>query len=218
LDLEEVWRIREEEIYPALFGQRVRDGIFTLPVEMFTGAFEQSQVDPRWLFHGVFEFAPTAGRHSWLYVTSGYSNPWEQSPEEYDLDGASGSGVEFTFATTVQGDWAIRALQSMLVFDILLSAGRYPGKSPLGLADTIPLRGPLNGDPDCVLRNVIMTAAEGIPNEFALPSGKVVLTGFTALTDEELAEIRRTQSLSLIDRLRAAGFHPVNDPQRPSLV
>ena len=61
-------------------------------------------------------------RHSWLYITSGHSNPWEQSPAEFDTDRESGAGVEFTLATTEPGDWAIRTLQSMLAFDILLTA------------------------------------------------------------------------------------------------
>jgi len=39
-------------------------------------------------------------------------------------------------------------LQSMLAFDILLCAGRFPGKEHLGLNDKIPLLAPLNGDPD----------------------------------------------------------------------
>jgi len=217
MDLEEVWRIREEEVYPALFGPRVR-GIFPLQMQMFTGQFGQSEVDPRWLHYGVFEFAPTDTRHSWLYVTSGHSNPWEQSPEEFDPDGESGAGVEFTLATTEAGDWAIRTLQSMLGFDILLGAGRFPGKGYLGLNDRIPLRGPLNGDPACVLRNLVITEPEGIPAEFRLPSGKVLLAGFAAISDEELNDAKQSGSSRLIDRLRVAGFHPVNDPHRRSLV
>ena len=217
MDLEDVWRIREEEVYPSLFGARVR-GIFPLQVEMFTGQFGQSNVDPRWLHYGVFEFAPTETRHSWLYVTSGHSNPWDQSPEEFDPESESGVGVEFTLATTEAGDWAIRTLQSMLAFDILLWAGRFPGKEYLGLNDRIPLRAPLNGDPACVLRNLIMTEPEGIPAGFQLPSGKVLLTGFTAISDDELKEAKQSGSPGLIDRLRLADFHPVNDPRRRSLV
>jgi hypothetical protein len=217
MDLEDVWRIREEEIYPALFGPGAR-GIFPLQMEMFTNQFGQSNIDPRWLHYGVFEFAPTEIRHSWLYVTSGHSNPWEQLPEEFDPNGDSGVGVEFTFATTVAGDWAIRALQSMLAFDILLWAGRFPGREYLGLNDRIPLRAPINGDPACVLRNLVMTEPEGIPTEFRLPSGKVLLTGFTAISDEELNQGKQSDSSSLIDRLRVAGFHPVNDPRRRSIT
>jgi len=53
---------------------------------------------------------------------------------------------------------------------------------------------------------------------FQLPSGKVLLTGFTAISDEELKEAKQIGSPGLIDRLRVAGFHPVNDPHRRSLV
>lgn len=217
MDLEAVWRMREDEVYPALFGQRVR-GIFPLQMEMFTGQFGQSNIDPRWLHYGVFEFAPTETRRSWLYVTSGHSNPWEQSPEEFDPNGESGVGVEFTFATTEAGDWAIRTLQSILAFDILLGVGRFPGRDYLAFHDRIPLRAPLNGDPACVLRNLIMTEPEDIPSEFQLPSGKVLLTGFTAISDNESKEAKQSGSLSLINRLKAAGFHPVNDPNRRSLA
>jgi hypothetical protein len=63
-----------------------------------------------------------------------------------------------------------------------------------------------------------MTEAEGIPTEFRLPSGKVFLTGFTAITDVELEAAKEHSSPSVIDRLRVAGFHPVNDPQRQSLI
>jgi hypothetical protein len=217
MDLEDVWRIREEEVYRDLFGTRAR-GIFPLQQEMFAGQFRQSEIDPRWLQYGVFEFAPTESRRSWLYVTSGHSNPWEQTPEDYDPDGASGAGVEFTLATTEQGDWAIRALQSMLAFDILLGVGRFPGMEFLGLHDRIPLRAPLDGDEACILRNLVMTNAEGIPGEFQLSSGMVLLTGFTAISDAELTEAKQTSSEALIGRLREAGFHPVNDPHRRSIV
>jgi hypothetical protein len=217
MDLEEVWRIREEDVFPTLFGQHVR-GIFPLQMETLTQQFGQSEIDPRWLNYGVFEFAPTTSRRSWLYVTSGHSNPWEQSPAEFDPNGESGIGVEFTMATTESGDWAIRTLQSMLAFDILLWAGRFPGKEYLGLSDRIPLRAPLNGDRRCALRNLVMTEAEGIPAEFQLPSGKVILTGFTAITDGELSQAKRLGSPALIELLKAAGFHPVNNPHRLSIA
>lgn len=75
MDLEQVWKIREEEIYPSFFGPTSR-GIFPLELALFTGQFRQSNVDPRWLHYGVIEFAPISSRRSWLYVTSGHSNPW----------------------------------------------------------------------------------------------------------------------------------------------
>jgi hypothetical protein len=88
MDLERVWQIREEEIYPTLFGP-VSRGIFPLSQQLFAERFRQSDVDPRWLFCGVFEFAPTADRQSWLYVTSGYSNPWDEESVDFDPNGES---------------------------------------------------------------------------------------------------------------------------------
>lgn len=217
MDLEEVWRIREEEVYPSLFGQVTR-GIFPLTQEFFGSRFGQDDIDPRWLFLGVFEFAPTAARSSWMYVTSGYSNPWDQSPEDYDPSGESGAGVEFTFAVSEQGDWAIHTLQSMLAFDLLLGTGRFPGKDRLSLHDRIPLQAPLNGQDDCQIRNLVLVEREDGPQEFALPSGEVILVGFTGITDSELAFAKLHGSPALLAELRAAGAHPVTNPRRSSVV
>ena len=48
MDLEDVWRTREEDVFPTLFGHQFR-GIFPLQMEMFTHQFGQSEIDPRWL-------------------------------------------------------------------------------------------------------------------------------------------------------------------------
>ena len=217
MDLETVWKIREEEVYPALFGP-VSRGIFPLTQELFANQFKQTDIDPRWLFYGVFEFAPTAERTSWLYVTSGYSNPWDVDPIDYDPDGESGGGVEFTFSVSEQGDWAIQTLQQMLAFDLLLGAGRFPGGDCLSLHDRIPLRSPINGQPDCKVRNLMLVEREDGAQEFSLPSGEVILVGFTGLTDAELEFAKKHNSPTLLDKLRAAGYHPITDPHRDTLI
>ena len=217
MDLEEVWRLREEEVYPALFGP-VGRGIFPLTQDLFSRRFGQGDVDPRWLFMGVFEFPPTPDRNSWLYVTSGYSNPWDDEPEAYDPAGESGAGVEFTFAVSEQGDWAVETLQAMLAFDQLLSVGRFPNAQRLSLHDRIPLRGPLNGNPGCEIRNLVLVERDDGPREFPLPSGEVILVGFTGITDAEVAFAKANGSASLVERLRAAGHHPITDPHRRSVI
>jgi len=216
MDLEEIWRLREEEVYPRLFGP-VGRGIFPLTQDLFARCFGQHDLDPRWLFFGVFEFPPTASRNSWTYVTSGYSNPWEVEPGAYDPDGGSGSGVEFTLAVSEQGDWAIETLQAMLAFDLLLGAGRFPNGRPLSIHDRIPLRAPINGNPDCKIRNLVVVEHEDGPKRFSLPSGKVTLVGFTGVTDAELAFAKSAGSPALIDRLRDIGCHPITNPNRESL-
>ncbi len=95
---ERVWSYREEDLYPSLFGATSR-GIFPISAEILTSTFKQSTYDPRWLTHGVFEFAPTPDRESWLYVTSGLSNAWESSTA--NPSGVSGLGCEFIFETPV---------------------------------------------------------------------------------------------------------------------
>lgn len=217
MDLEGVWTLREEQIYPSLFGPVCR-GIFTLPQQLFERRFGQTDIDPRWLFLGVFEFAPTSDRPSWLYVTSGYSNPWDEDPTEYDPEGESGNGVEFTFSVSEQGDWAIETLQAMLAFDLLLGAGRIPGGQRLSLHDRIPLRAPLDYRADCQVRNLVLVEREGGPQVFSLPSGEVILVGFTGITDAELAFAKKHGSPALIEKLRTAGYHPVTDPRRPSII
>lgn len=217
MDLEKIWKMREEVIYPTLFGP-VSRGIFPLSQGLFAERFGQSDIDPRWLFHGVFEFAPTADRSSWLYVTSGYSNPWDQEPSAYDPGGESGAGVEFTFAVSEQGDWAIQTLQNILAFDLLLGAGRFSGAGRLSLHDRIPLSAPVNGDPNCQVRNLMLVEREDGAQEFSLPSGAVILMGFTGMTDAELAFAKAYGSPALIERLRAAGYHPVTNPHRVSLA
>jgi hypothetical protein len=217
MDLEEVWRIREEEIYPGLFGPPHR-GIFPLTMDLFADRFRQTDVDPRWLFYGIFEFAPHGDRQHWLYATSGTSNPWEQGADEYDAGGESGAGVEFTFAVSEQGDWAIETLQSMLAFDLLLSAGRFPNRQPLAVHDRIPLRAPIDGRPDCEIRNLVMVDRADGAGEFDLPSGRVMLVGFTGITDTELTFAKSESSEALLDLLYAAGAHPVTDPRRRSIL
>jgi hypothetical protein len=217
MDLEEVWRIREEEVYPSFFGQPTK-GIYPLSHEIFSQRFRQNEIDPRWLTYGVIQFSPTETRNSWLYVTSGHSNPWEQEPHSYDPTSESGAGIEFVLMSTEQGDWAIRALQNMLAFDLLLGAGRFPNGKPLSFQDRIPLREPINGKSDCEIRNLILTEPKDIPREFALPSGKVMFGMFVGITDSELAFAKANGSHSVIDKLQQAGQYPATNPLRNSLV
>ena len=135
--LERVWEYRESTLYPRLFGSISR-GIFVIPYELFAKTFGQADVDPRWLHYGVFEYAPTSTRSSWVYVTSGMSTPWEA--EQPDPSTVSGLGCEFLFESSVQGDWAVRRLWQLMAYQMLLFHGRYPGREPLTTFDRLPLR------------------------------------------------------------------------------
>ena len=137
---EQAWADREENIYPRLFGPESR-GIFPLSSSVFLETFKQPSYDPRWLHYGVFEFRPTPTRCSWLYVTSGMSNAWED--DEPHPEGPSGFGCEFVLETSEPGDWAILRLQHLMAFQILLEHGCYPGREPIAPYARIPLRAPI---------------------------------------------------------------------------
>ena len=216
-DLEEVWRIREEEAYPRLFGSHGR-GIFVLSDSLFRERFKQVAVDPRWLFCGAIEFGPTAERPSWVYVTSGHSNPWESEQGADNSEEPYDAGVELLLETTEQGEWAIRTLLNLLAFDLLLCAGCYPGKPPFTPGDRIPLRAPINGDEACLIRNVLVTHAPDRWPGFAVPSGFVRLLTLTGATDAEIAYAKATSTDRLVEALRVANCYPVTNTGRASLL
>ena len=206
MQLETLWALREETIYPDLFGPANR-GIFLLTSDEFA-AFGDVAIDPTWLHHGVFEFAPTATRASWLYATSGYSNPWHVDPQAYDPDQMSGAGVEFIFETDHSADWPIIFLRRMLAFDIMLAAGHFGDKPALNEADRIPLRGPIDGQSDSPVHNALLTKPLHLPHQFQLPSGTVDLLHFVGVTPAE-ADIARDQGHdALIAQLRAIDCYP----------
>jgi hypothetical protein len=211
IDLEEVWRIREEDIYPSLFGPLSR-GIFSLSQEVFTGRFGVVNIDPRWLFYGVFEFAPTPARPSWLYVTSGHSNPWELDPSDYRAVGPSGRGIEYVFMVKEPSDWAIRFLLHMLAYDLLLATGHLGEPRQIGVGACIPLGGSIDGISTGRLRNAIVVVPENLPRHFELPSGEVNFLTLVGITDEEFAIGRDEGGEMLAARLQAYSTYPVTIP------
>lgn len=46
---EDACAVREESLYPELFGD-IGAGIYPLDAELFTTAFQQKSIEPRWLF------------------------------------------------------------------------------------------------------------------------------------------------------------------------
>jgi hypothetical protein len=220
MDEEEIWRIRQDDVYPKLFGSKSR-GIFTLDDSVFK-QFGQETFDPLWFFFGVWEFAPTDARPCWMYATSGLSNPWrwDGAPKtEADImpDVMSGFGIEFLFATPQQGDWAIRYLQTLLAYDILLYCDCFPDRGPIGPGNRVSFNAPINGDPQCALRGGIVSRTEAFPSGFALPSGKVEFFTVTGVSDDEISFARANSTDMLIERLAPAAAYPVTDPERAPL-
>jgi hypothetical protein len=210
---ERVWAHREEEVYPSLFGRESK-GIYPLSAEILTGTFKQDSIDPRWLHYGVFQFAPTAARRSWLYVTSGMSNDWES--DSPDPNGFSGLGCEFILETVAESQWAILRLLHVMAFQILLAHQRYPGREMLSAYDRIPLKAPLVGDSK--LTFLIIAPPVGVPATVQLESGRFEFFHLAAVTDSEAAFAREIGGPELLQAHVLAGHYPVIDPNRNELV
>jgi len=211
---EAAWAFREETLYPRLFGS-VGPGIYALGGDIFSKGFGQSTYDPRWLTEGVLESPPTANRPNWLYVSSGLSNAWEApSPNP---NGISGLGCEFILQCTEQAQWAIILLQRMVAFQILLNAGRFPGKDLLKEGDRIPLRAPINGA-DSELTSVLVTASPDFGGIQQIPSGRFEFLQFVGITQDEVEFAKANGSDSLFRQLMNAKVAPVTDPARNSIA
>lgn len=210
---ERVWAYREDVLYPSLFGSESR-GIFPIPAEMLTGTFGQETLDPRWLHHGVFEFAPTPTRDSWLYVTSGMSNDWEA--DRPDPSTPSGLGCELLFETVQQSEWAISRLLHLMTFQILLCHGRYPGCEPLGEFDRIPLGGPIVSEPS-VLTHLMMAPPARFPRATRLESGTFDFYQIAGISGAEAGFARSHGGPALLELLAAQGCFPVTDPGREEI-
>ena len=216
MDLTHINEARELKIYPQLFGKQKRP-IFDMLPEVFA-AYGDHEIDPRWLSHGVMEFEPNDDRPTWLYVTTGYSNPWGQSSDDWDPDGESGAGVEFILETNEQTNWPVTRLQSLLAFDMLAAAGMLGEDSePLAFHDIMPLNYPVDGSEDGQIKTMVLVAPE-VAEGFQLPSGNVALAQFVGLSDAERDFAAEFGLEHLTDKLRGAGHWPRTVPDRESVV
>ncbi|HKR07785.1 MAG TPA: suppressor of fused domain protein [Gemmatimonadaceae bacterium] len=211
--LERAWEEREEVVYLRLFGPLERS-IFLLDTHLFQEAFNQTEIDPRWLHIGVMIAAPTAVRSSWLYVSSGLSNPWESEvPTKY-----SGFGCELLLEAPSRADWAIRRLRQMVAYELLLAAGRYPERERLGYYDRVPLQSPITFSGESQLRNLMATPTSEPAGYFDLESGRAELLTLVGITDDEVEHARAHGGEALVRQLRERGAFPVTDPERRSVL
>lgn len=214
---EEVWGQREETIYGQLFGD-TGNGIYALDSGVFLKRYKQESLDPRWLHYGVFQCPPNSRRKTWLYVSSGMSNPWEIDPSEYSEDEYSGLGTEFVMETPEESAWAIRILQNMVAYNILLSCHRLGDNPLLDYGHRIPLNASITSDFESRLRNLIITKPSHYHASFVLKSGKVDFLHFMGITDAELAYAKSNGSDVLVEKLKEANVYPLTDPHRGSVI
>ena len=202
--LERIWEHREEVIYPALFGSE-SEGIFPIPVE--------SAGDPRWSTCGVFRFAPTEKRRSWLYVSSGLSNAWfDESP---DPSTTSGFGCEFLMETCDKADWPIIRLHQIMKYQIDICCGKHEGVDPLSDHDRIPLGSPIDFE-ESVLTHLVLAQPAELPRDFQQDSGSADFYLMFGITEDERDFAKEHGGDILLDQLRAQTDFPVTNPKRES--
>lgn len=210
--LERVWEYREETLYPALFGDK-SEGIFVLTSEMFVSQFKSEEIDPRWLTYGVHVYAPTDTRDSWLYVTSGMSNPWDGEVGAY-----SGVGYEFVLETKGRFDWAIRNLLSMLAFNLLLAKGVYGEKPLIDVGDRVPLHQAIDGSDTSEIRHLLVNETQHFPATHQLERGELEFVHLVGVTSREVDWAKTHSSEALTEKLASLGLGTVTYPARQSVV
>lgn len=211
--LEEVWTYREETLYPKLFGHPSR-GIFPLDFELFERVFGHQEVDPRWLHLGVLEFEPTATRNSWLYVTSGASNPWETEPQDYQLEEYSWLGVEFVIEAPEQADWPIHVLRRLLAYHLLVSHGRFGDIAPLDYGHRVPAGGAVDGSTDSKLTFLAIAKPTHYDATAQLDSGLFDFLHVVGITEQERDYAKASSTEELIAKLKVYGAYPVTESRR----
>jgi hypothetical protein len=204
---EDSWEQREEQIYPALFGG-TGEGIYPLDASLFKNQFGVDDIDPRWLHYGVFKFAPTSERNTWVYVTSGMSNTLESDkPEEY-----SGFGTEFILETDSENDWAINTLRSLVAFNILVSVKHYGDKTLVDYGDRIPM----SIEPN--ISSLMVVKPNQFPESFDLISGKVDILQITGITAKELGYAKEKGSKVVANKLFESQGSFIIKPDRLGVI
>ena len=215
--LESVWQQREEVVYPERFGTFSR-GVFPLDSELFSGIFGVSEADPRWFHYGVLEYSPRPSRQTWIYVTTGFSNPWDDEPSEYSTENYTGFGSELVLETLEQSDWAINALRKILAYDVLLANGRFGDPDALDVGSRIPLGGPINGDETSQVRFLVAVRPTHYEPRFVLASGKADFLHLVGITESERDYAREHDTDALVEKLAAVGSSSVTNPARAAAV
>ena len=170
--LEEAWEQREKIVYRDIFGS-MENNIYPLDSSIFLDKYAQDSFDPRWLFYGVFRIPPNEKRDTWVYVTSGMSNPWETD----DVKKYSGLGMEFLLESKDGGDWGITTLHEMMAYNILISVGKYGDIPLLDYGDKISLQNREG------IKKIILSEPMDYRNTFELKSGEVDLIQLIGIHD-----------------------------------
>lgn len=211
---EAVWSDREDRAYRELFGS-LGDGVFTAGPRVYERY--RKEPHPGWLNHGVFACPPSAQRASWLYVTSGLSNPWNLERPGRDPSGFSGLGFELVVEASEQADWAVPLLHNLMAYELLVAVGSYEDAELLEYGNRVPLGGSISASFDSAIRWLLVEPPKHYPASFELASGRVDCFHLVGATDAEVEFARQTDQDALVALLEQGGAWPRTDAARKSL-
>jgi Suppressor of fused protein (SUFU) len=197
-------------IYPRLFGSE-SEGIFTIPWKRL----EAGQLsDPRWATCGVFRFAPTVQRQSWLYVSSGLSNAWFD--DKPDATRVSGFGCEFILEAVDCVDWPIQRIHQLMVYQIGLCVGRYPDHDAISAGNRIPFGSPIDFGTSRLAYGLLINPPL-FPTQFKQESGVAEFLQLVGISESERDFAKLNGNASLEDWLRTNTCYPTTDPARQEM-
>ncbi len=211
---EGVWSDREDRVYPALFGD-LGDGIYTASAATY--ARYQKKPHPGWLNHGVFACPPNDDRKSWLWVTSGLSNPWNLETPGKDPSGFSGLGFELVIESNEAADWAVPLLHNLMAYELLVAVGTYENAELLEYGNRVPLGGSITPSFESAIRWLLVEQPKHYASSFDLASGRVDLFHLVGATDAEVELARQSNQDMLVALLQKNGVYPRTDAKRASL-
>jgi len=211
---EQVWSDREDRVYSSLFGD-LGAGVYAAGAAVYERFGKEAH--PGWLNHGVFACPPTARRRTWLYATSGLSNPWNLDRPMVDPSGFSGLGFELVLETPDAADWAVGLLHNLMAYELLVAVGTYEGAELFEYGNRIPLGASITPTFDSLIRWLLVEQPPGFAQAFELQSGRVDLFQLVGATDAEVEFARQQDQDALVALLRKAGGYPLTDAARKSV-
>jgi hypothetical protein len=200
---ERAWKEREETVYTSLFNQ-LPSGIFS-PQHPDDVAIGGSQLIASCA--GVFEIPPTSQKPYWTYLSSGLSNPLEETPQAF-----SGYGIELMIQLENQSDWPIHLMFNLMGY--IFETGNF-----FQSGHRMPCNGPMCADdPNCQLTTLLFWEPADLPATFTLESGEVELLDIQGITDAEYEFAQHQGSAALYDLLKKLPGFPTIDIHRLSIM
>lgn len=207
---------RELNRYPGFFGE-TQSEFYTFPEHLISKESLDLLEETGVSLNLVIEYAPNEKRNSWLYVTSGLTNPSGEEPQNIDPNDYSGIGFEMIIETNEKSLWPVNVLHMMMFSQILISSGMVEGDL-LEYNDIFPINESVIKNSD--IRSFVAIAPDqrnSYPMGFDLSTGKVdffPLFGITA--SEEKLILDDKLKINLTELFEKAGY-PIVNPIRKGI-